>query len=95
MQLQVPVETWKEQIVLPVDAVAQDGPETYAFTADGNHFDRRPVNVVYRDSSNVVIANDGSIFSGDYVVVSSAQQLQLALKNKAGGAIDPHAGHNH
>jgi len=95
MQLQVPVETWDEQIVLPVDAVAQDGPETYAFTADGNHFDRRPVNVVYRDSSYVVIANDGSIFAGDFVVVSSAQQLQLALKNKAGGVIDPHAGHNH
>jgi hypothetical protein len=43
----------------------------------------------------VVVANDGSIFPGDYVALSGAQQMQIALKNKAGGAIDPHAGHNH
>jgi cobalt-zinc-cadmium efflux system membrane fusion protein len=43
----------------------------------------------------VVIANDGTLFPGDRVAMSAAQQLHLALKNKAGGGIDPHAGHNH
>ncbi len=95
VQLTVPVEQWKERIVLPVDAVAQDGVETYVFLPNGDRFDRRPVHVEYRDRLSVVVANDGSIFPGDAVVVVGAQQMQLALKNKSGGAIDPHAGHNH
>ena len=78
-----------------VDAVAQDGVETYVFLPNGDRFDRRPVHVEYRDRLSVVVANDGSIFPGDAVVVVGAQQMQLALKNKSGGAIDPHAGHNH
>jgi len=43
----------------------------------------------------VVIANDGSLFSGDAIALSGAHQMQVALKNKAGGGVDPHAGHNH
>lgn len=95
VEVQVPVEVWNDSIVLPVDAVAQDGPEVYVFQANGDHFDRRAVHVAYRDQSWVVIANDGSIFPGDSVAISGASQLQMALKNKSGGAIDPHAGHNH
>lgn len=95
VELQVPVEAWPDRIVLPVDALAQDGPEAYVFQANGDHFDRRPVHVEYRDQFSVVIANDGSIFPGDLVAISGAPQLQMALKNKSGGAIDPHAGHNH
>jgi multidrug efflux pump subunit AcrA (membrane-fusion protein) len=95
MQLQVPVETWQDRFVVPVNAIAQEGPETYVFTVNGDHFDRRPVHVEFRDAAQVVIANDGSVFPGDEVAISGAQQLQLALKNKAGGGIDPHAGHNH
>jgi membrane fusion protein, heavy metal efflux system len=95
VQLQIPVETLAERIVLPIDAIAQDGVETYVFAPNGDHFDRRSVHVEYRDSQTAVIANDGSLFPGDMVAISGAQQLQLALKNKAGGGIDPHAGHNH
>lgn len=95
VQLTVPVERWEERIVLPVGAVAQDGVETYVFSPNGDHFDRRPVHVEYRDRFSVVVANDGSVFPGDPIVLAGAQQMQLALKNKAGGGIDPHAGHNH
>ena len=95
MQLLVPVEQWAERIVLPVDAVARDGAENYVFQQNGNHFDRVPVQVEYQDQFNVVLANDGSIFPGDTVASSGAHQLQMALKNKAGGGVDPHAGHNH
>jgi multidrug efflux pump subunit AcrA (membrane-fusion protein) len=94
-QLRIPVETWHDQLVLPSDAVVQESAEAYVFTANGDHFDRRPVHVQYKDQLWVVLANDGSIFPGDVVAVSGARQLQLALKNKAGGGIDPHAGHNH
>ena len=95
MQLEVPVEEWRERIVLPVDAVAQDGVENYVFRSHGGHFDRLPVQVEHRDPHWVVIANDGKLLPGDRVAMSAAQQLQLAFKNKSGGGIDPHAGHSH
>ncbi len=94
-QLLINVETWQDRIVLPVDAVVQEGPETYVFTANGDHFDRRSVHVEYKDQLWAVVANDGSLFPGDTVALTAALQIQLALKNKAGGGIDPHAGHNH
>ncbi|MFN0052649.1 MAG: efflux RND transporter periplasmic adaptor subunit [Planctomycetales bacterium] len=95
MQLRVPVEQWPDRIVLPLDAVAQDGPEYYVFEQHGAHFDRRSVQVEFRDTESVVIAKDGSLSPGDKVVVSGAQQLLVALKQKGGGASDPHAGHQH
>lgn len=95
MQLSVPVEQWEGRIVLPIDAVAKEGVEYYVFQQNGNHFDRTPVQVEYQDQYEVVIANDGSLFPGDTVAVKGANQLQMALKNKSGGGVDPHAGHNH
>ena len=81
--------------MLPIDAVAQEGAEFYVFLENGDHFDRVPVHVEYSDQYSVVIANDGSLFSGDAIALSGAHQMQVALKNKAGGGVDPHAGHNH
>ena len=95
LQLRVPVEQWHNRIVLPVDAVASDGVEYYVFQQNGDHFDRVAVQVEYRDQLATVIANDGSVFPGDVVATSGAHQLQMALKNKAGGGVDPHAGHTH
>lgn len=95
LKLKVPVETWPKVIVLPAEAVVQDGPESFVFQRFGDHFDRRPVRIEYRDPYAVVVANDGALKLGDIVAASGAEQLQLALKNKSGGPIDPHAGHNH
>lgn len=95
VQVRIPVEQWKDRIVLPIEAVASEGTESFVFQANGAHFDRRPVHVEYRDQVWAVIANDGSLFPGDIVAKAGAFQLQTAMKNKSGGAIDPHAGHNH
>lgn len=95
VQVRIPVEQWKDRIVLPIEAVASEGTESFVFQANGDHFDRRPVHVEYRDQVWAVIANDGSLFPGDVVAKSGAFQLQTAMKNKSGGAIDPHAGHSH
>lgn len=95
MHIQVPVERWQEQIVVPSTAVVQDGVENYVFVPNGPKLDRRPVHVKYRDPLWVVLANDGSVFPGETIAKTGAHQLQLALKNMAGGPVDPHAGHNH
>mgnify|MGYP005846331881 CR=1 FL=1 len=95
MQVKVPVETWTDRIVLPAEAVVQEGVDFFVFEAHGDHFDRRAVHVEYRDAEWVVIANDGLIKPGVEVATSAAQQLQLALKNKSSGAVDAHAGHSH
>ncbi len=95
LQLLVPIEELKDQIVLPVEAIAREGAESYVFQQNGDHFDRVAVHIKYRDAVHAVIANDGSIFPGDIVARLGAHQMQMALKNKSGGGVDPHAGHNH
>ncbi len=96
MQLRVPVEELPNQIVLPLDAVANEGAESFVFQRKGKQrFDRIAVHVLHRDQTSVVVANDGALFPGDVVAQRGAHQLQMAVKNKSGGAIDPHAGHTH
>lgn len=95
VDLLVPVEQWTDRIVLPINALVQDGPESYVFEKNDGHFDRRTVRVEYRDQYSAVVANDGNLTPGKMVIVSGSYQVHLAMKNKAGGAPDPHAGHNH
>jgi membrane fusion protein, heavy metal efflux system len=95
LELLVPVERWEGRIVLPTGAVVQDGAEAYVFESNDGHFDRRTVRVEYRDQYSVVVANDGTLTPGKMVITSGAYQVHLAMKNKLGGAPDPHAGHNH
>lgn len=95
LQLRVPVQIWNDQIVVPVDAVVQEGADWFVFQQNGRNFDRIPVHVKFRDQSSVVISNDGSVYPGDVIALRSAHQMQMALKNKSGTGPDPHAGHNH
>jgi len=94
-QISLPVERWENRIVLPIEAVADEGAESYVFEFNKDHFDRRPVHVEYRDERSAVIANDGTLRVGSQVASSAAHQMQLALKNKAGDTVDPHAEHDH
>jgi cobalt-zinc-cadmium efflux system membrane fusion protein len=95
MQLEVPVDKWEQQLVLPLAAVVDEAAESYVYQQNGDHFDQVSVHVVYRDQKSVVVANNGSLFPGDIIAGQGAYQMHLALKNKSGGGIDPHAGHNH
>ena len=94
-EVRLPVSRSDERLVLPVNAVVQEGAETFVFRQNGDHFDRIAVHVEDRDPQQVVIANDGAVYPGDVLAAQGAYQMHLALKNKAGGGIDPHAGHNH
>lgn len=95
LQLQVPVEEWREQIVLPVEAVVREGADWFVFQQNGSRFDRIAVHVQHRDQAQAVIASDGAIFPGDVIARRAAHQMQMALKNKSGAGVDPHAGHSH
>lgn len=95
MEARIPTSNvMKNKIVLPPDAVVIEGPNAFVFEQNGNNFDRIDVQVLYRDKDSVVLENDGQLI-GSSIAMSGAYQMHLALKNQSGGAIDPHAGHNH
>ncbi len=95
MQVQVPVETWENQLVLPATAVVDEGAEAYVYHQHGDHFDRVAVHVLHRDRDEIVVASDGALKFGNVIAGKGAYQIHLSLKNQAGGGADPHAGHNH
>jgi len=95
LQLRIPVAEWKDRFVLPADAIARDGLDSYVFRQNGKKFDRVRVTVEYRDQDTVVVADDNQIYPGNVIALRGAHQLQMALKNRSGGPVDPHAGHNH
>ena len=95
MQVRVPVKRLEQRIVLPVDAIVDEGAEIFVFRMNGSRFDRVAVHVEERSQDQVAIANDGALFPGDVVAAAGAYEMYLELKKKAGGGVDPHAGHNH
>ena len=95
VHLGVPVQRMKDRVVLPLDAVVKEGADWFVFRQNGNLFERKPVHVQYRDPRWAVIENDGTLFPGDTVAAAGAYQIHLALRNKAGAGVDPHAGHGH
>ncbi len=95
-EVYVPVEQWKDRIVLPKDAVVVDGPQRFVYVKHGNHFEPREVHVEYSDQRTVVVANDGALKLGETIVLKGAYQVHLALRRKqSGGGGDAHAGHSH
>lgn len=95
MEVKIPTsEPLENQIVLPIEAVIEDGAEWFVFQQNGDHFDRKSVHLVYRDRDTAVIENDGKLI-GTTLAMSGAFQMNLALKNQAGEGVDPHAGHTH
>jgi membrane fusion protein, heavy metal efflux system len=70
--------------VLPADAVARDGPEAFVFTQNVNTFLRKPVRVLSRDRQHAVLANDGSLLPGTFIVQNAAAQLSRMAKSQPG-----------
>ena len=95
MKLRLPISHLDDVFVVPKDAVVEEGPERFVFLDHGHHFDRVPVHVVAKDSVNAALAGGGKLVNRSRVTTRGAHQLQMAMKNQSGGAIDPHAGHSH
>lgn len=87
VRLLVRVEKLENVFVLPADAVARDGPEAFVFTQNVNTFERKPVRVLLQDRDQVVLANDGSLAPGSYVVQGGAAQLNRMVKAGGGSGV--------
>ncbi|MBN9519227.1 hypothetical protein J0H58_12015 [bacterium] len=83
-RLLVRVERIDNVFVLPADAVAREGADAFIFSQNVNTFERRPVRVLLQSRDQVVLANDGSVPPGTFVVQSGATQLNRMVK--AGGS---------
>lgn len=81
LRIQVRVEKFENVYVVPADAVAMEGPEAFVFTQNVNTFERMPVRILLHDRQRVVLANDGTLVTGTYVVQSAAEQLNRMLKS--------------
>lgn len=95
VEISIPVEEWKERLVVPAKAVVMDGAEFYVYRQGGETFERVPVHLEHRDQKYAVIKHDGAVFPGDVIADTGAFQIHLALKSRSAGPIDPHAGHGH
>ncbi len=104
--LEVPIESWEEQVVAPIQSVVREGPETFVFlkishthTADDgsiiHEFQKTPVKVLYADKRFAVLKKDSRLDIYEQYALNLSYQLNLALKQAAGSSADPHAGHTH
>lgn len=92
--LRVPVEEKKGVIVLPPEAVVREGLESYVFVQNGKVFDRVPVQVLYEDAYEVVLASDANLTPGTVVVRNEAAALQRLLRTQTAGEHDHHHHHH-
>jgi biotin carboxyl carrier protein len=81
VRLLIRVEKLENVFVLPGDAVATEGAESYIFTQNVNTFERLSVRLLLHDRQQVVFANDKMFEEGIYVVQSSAEQLNRMFKS--------------
>jgi len=94
-QLRVPFGRWKNQIVLPRQAVAEEGSKNYVFRRHAGHFDRVAIRVRHRDPLFVVVERDGAISPGNRIAWQGALEMQLALRRQSSGPVGAHHGHTH
>lgn len=80
VRIHVPVAKMTDVIVVPSEAVINDGPDSYVFQQNGDYYERIPVHVLHRDRLKTVIANDGSVLPGFFLAQNSAASLNRILK---------------
>lgn len=104
----VPKRELKDVYRVPLDAVADEGLESYVFrrgrrrheVEDGEivekwEFVRTPVRIVHRSTTHAFLAPSGDIPDGRTVVMNKAHLLLLATKEDHGGGGHAHHGHSH
>lgn len=89
VRLRIPVEQISDIFVVPAAAVVREGPEAYVFRRKAFLLSRIAVHVVHEDRFVVVIANDGSLSTGQMIAQGSAAALNRALKAQSASGVDP------
>lgn len=79
----VRIEKLDNVFVLPAEAVAREGAEAFVFTQNVNTFERKPVRVITQNRQHAVVANDGSLLPGTFVVQNVAAQLDRMAKSQS------------
>jgi biotin carboxyl carrier protein len=85
LRLHLPVEKWELAFVLPREAIAHEGPETYVFRQSGNTFRRQAVPVLFEDRRHAVVPVDGPLREGQFVVETAAAAIERALQTQRRG----------
>lgn len=94
VRLLVRIEKLDNVFILPSDAVTRDLAEAFVFTQNVNTFERKPVRILAQDRQHTVIANDGSLIPGMFVVQNAAAQLNRMTKSQTGNDL-PEGYHIH
>lgn len=94
LRVSIRIEKLDNVFVLPTDAVARELAEAFVFTQNVNTFERKPVRIVAEDRQHTVIANDGSLIPGAFVVQNAAAQLNRMTKSKSESGL-PEGYHMH
>ena len=99
--LLLPVEKWENQVIVPIDAVVQEGPQAHMFLQiphsheiDGElhqEFKRVSVHITYQDKDVAIINTDSGFSTRATYALNKAYQLNLALKRATAGG----GGHSH
>ncbi|MDM4015178.1 efflux RND transporter periplasmic adaptor subunit [Roseiconus lacunae] len=88
-RIQVPVEKLENVFILPSEAVAHEGPETFVYRQNGDLFNQIAVHVLHEDRRHVVIANDGSITPGTFLAQNAGASLRRVLKSQSASGEQP------
>ena len=92
--LECPIKLWTQQVVVPIDALVQEGPEAFVFkkfdhtheTEDGDvilEFEKIPVKVLHADRQHAVLEKQVTLDTYEQYALNHAFQLNLALKQAA------------
>ena len=97
VQVLVGIEEVGKRLLLPASALISEGGATLAYVEHEGHYEPVELTVLAVENRIAIIPLGAGIEPGDKVVSSGALQVHLAHKQAAGGggAVDPHAGHNH
>ena len=93
VEVQVPIEEFHSQLIVPADSIARDGVHQYVFVVSHDHAHQQEVAIQYRDEDVAVLSDSEESLEGKTIVVSGAYQIKLALLNRTTAPV-PH-GHKH
>ena len=103
--VRLPQQTWDDQLVLPADAVVEDGIDYVMFRRMGVHrhpgeephadFQKVVLTVRYKDQYTVVAENDGQVKPWHEFAMNNADMLMRAMNSGEGGGGHSHHGHEH